>query len=109
MDTEKKTTAKKKTTTKKTEPTKAKATTTKKKAEPSVKDSVASEKKDTGKMYNVSVRTKLRVRSGAGTAYPIIGLLPNGYIVNVYDEQDGWAKVDEYKEQWVSMDYLRDI
>lgn len=61
------------------------------------------------KEMEVCVNTKLRVRSGAGTAYPIIGLLPNGYIVNVYDEKDGWAKVDEYKEQWVSMDYLRDL
>lgn len=111
MDTEKKTTAKKKPTTKKTEPTKAKATTkataTKKKAEPSVKASVASEKKDTGKMYTVSVRTKLNVRAGAGFSYPIVKFLKDGDRVIITSEKDGFGKIDE--SEWVSMNYLKII
>lgn len=107
MDTEKKTTAKKKTTTKKTEPTKAKTTATKKKAEPSVKASVASEKKDTGKMYTVSVRTKLNVRAGAGFSYPIVKFLKDGDRVIITSEKDGFGKIDE--SEWVSMDYLKII
>lgn len=107
MDTEKKTTVKKKTTTKKTEPTKAKATATKKKAEPSVKASVASEKKDTGKMYTVSVRTKLNVRAGAGFSYPIVKFLKDGDRVIITSEKDGFGKIDE--SEWVSMNYLKII
>lgn len=107
MDTEKKTTVKKKPTTKKTEPTKAKATTTKKKAEPSVKASVSSEKKDTGKMYTVSVRTKLNVRAGAGFSYPIVKFLKDGDRVIITSEKDGFGKIDE--SEWVSMNYLKII
>lgn len=105
MDTEKKATKKKTTTTKKTEPTKAKATATKKKAEPSVKASVASQKKDTGTMYTVSVRTKLNVRAGAGFSYPIVKFLKDGDRVIITSEKDGFGKIDE--SEWVSMDYLK--
>ena len=59
--------------------------------------------------YRVCVSSRLRVRGGPGTNYSVIGMLPNGYIVNVYEEDCGWGRVDEYKEQWVSMDYLEAI
>ncbi len=57
----------------------------------------------------VCVKTKLRVRSGAGKNFPIIGVLPNGYIVYVYETRDGWARIDETKQQWVCMEYLKTI
>lgn len=59
------------------------------------------------KTMTVCVNTRLRVRSGPSTDYEIIGMLPNGYEVDVWGEKDGWAKVDETKEQWVCADYLK--
>lgn len=59
------------------------------------------------KTMTVSVRTRLNVRSGPSTSYPIIGQLPDGYEVFIFEERDGWARIDETKEQWVSTDYLK--
>lgn len=55
----------------------------------------------------VCVNTRLRVRSGPSTDYEIIGMLNNGDTVYVFEERDGWSKVDETKEQWVCSDYLK--
>lgn len=103
MDTEKKET--KKRVTKKTEPAKEKVTTNKKKVEPVADVPVAPKYKE----MKVCTKSKLRIRSGAGMEYPIVEFFPNDTIVNVYEEKDGWARVDESNSLWVSMDYLRDI
>ena len=102
MDTEKKET--KKRVTKKTEPAKEKVATNKKVE--SVADVPVAPKY---KEMKVCTKSKLRIRSGAGMEYPIVEFFPNDTIVNVYEEKDGWARVDESNSLWVSMDYLRDI
>lgn len=111
MATEKKET--KKRVTKKAEPTKAKpaskATAAKKKVEPVVEPAIeasdAPVKKQEGKMYVVSVKTKLNVRKGAGFSYPVVKQLEDGDRVIITSEEDGWCKIDD--GEWVCRDYLK--
>ena len=108
MATEKKDT--KKRVTKKAEPTKAKATTTRKKkvepvVEPAAEAPVEPVKKQEGRMYIVSVKTKLNVRAGAGFSYPIVRQLDDGDRVIITAEEDGWCKIDD--GEWVCRDYLK--
>lgn len=107
----------KKRNTKKSEPAKAKATTkataAKKKVEPvvepvvepAVEASDAPVKKQEGKMYVVSVKTKLNVRKGAGFSYPVVKQLKDGDRVIITSEEDGWCKIDD--GEWVCRDYLK--
>ena len=111
MATEKKDT--KKRVTKKAEPAKAKATTkataTKKKAEPVVEPAAEAPvelvKKQEGRMYIVSVKTKLNVRAGAGFSYPIVRQLDDGDKIIATEAEDGWCKIDD--GEWVCRDYLK--
>lgn len=57
----------------------------------------------------VNVNSFLRVRSEPNTYSEIIGKLYNGDEVYVWGFEDGWAKVDETKEQWCSLDYLEKV
>lgn len=60
-------------------------------------------------LQNKSVKitaSLLNVRSGAGTNYAIVGSLKNGSIVEVYDEKDGWYKV---QNGWISKNYAKDV
>ena len=62
------------------------------------------------KIYKVvNVSSFLRVRDEPSTSGEIIGKLYNGQEVYVFDTYDGWAKVDETKEQWCSLDYLQEV
>ena len=50
------------------------------------------------------VNTSLNVRSGPSTGYNVVGSLSNGTQVTVYEEKNGWARIDANK--WVSAQYL---
>lgn len=58
-----------------------------------------------GKIYTVSVNTKLNVRYGAGMDYPIKYQLSNGDKVTVYEKEDGWGRIGD--DEWVCMKYLK--
>ena len=62
-----------------------------------------------GKPYMVCVNTFLNVRTGPSTSYPSIWKLYDGEVVMVFEEKDGWGKVDAYEEQWVCMKYLKAV
>ncbi len=59
----------------------------------------------TGKVYNAS---ELRVRSGAGTNYSVVGYLSNGDKVEIFERTtvDGtvWGRISK---GWISMDYVK--
>jgi hypothetical protein len=57
------------------------------------------------KQMTVCVNTRLNVRWGAGTDNPIKYQLQNGETVQIYEEQDGWARIGD--DAWVCMDYLK--
>lgn len=59
-----------------------------------------------GKKYTVSVNTHLNVRHGAGSGYPVVDKLYNGEEVTVYEEQNGFGRISEDMDIWVSMKYL---
>jgi len=42
----------------------------------------------------------LNIRTGIGTAYPVVGILRYGNIVNVYEVKSGWFRVGE--DRWCS-------
>lgn len=44
----------------------------------------------------VTARSGLRLRSGPGTDFDVIGLMPMGAAVHVRGIYDGWAKIDRY-------------
>lgn len=52
----------------------------------------------------VKVKSRLNIRSGAGTQNKIVGKLNNGVKVTVYETKDNWSRIGENK--WVSSDYL---
>ncbi|MFL5788964.1 MAG: N-acetylmuramoyl-L-alanine amidase [Flavisolibacter sp.] len=57
--------------------------------------------------YSMKVTVnKLFIRTGKGTSFLAIGSLYLGNVVQVWDVQDGWAKVNQNPEQWVSLIYL---
>ena len=61
--------------------------------------------------YRVTARDGLRVRSGSGTNYDVIKVLPRDTRVYVVREKDGWAAVDVegdgILDGWVSMEFLQ--
>ena len=59
-----------------------------------------------GKEYTVSVDSWLNVRHGPGTEYEVVAKLLDGDTVTVYEEQDGWGRISNDMDIWVSMDYL---
>lgn len=60
--------------------------------------------KTTGTKYTVRVNTKLNVRTGAGTEYPIVKQLSNGTSVTVTEKKNNFGKINT--DQWVCLDYL---
>lgn len=61
---------------------------------------------------NVPVLYKAAVTSGTGlkireapTGNPV-GILRYKQVVNIYEERDGWARIDAVKNHWVSMRYI---
>ena len=58
-------------------------------------------------MYKVCVNTFLNVREGPGTGYKAIWKLYNGDKVTIYEQKNGWGRIDDYG--WVCMDYLKEV
>ena len=57
--------------------------------------------------YEVTnVSSWLNVRNGCGKEYPVVDKLYNGDKVKVYETKDGWARISNDMDLWVSMDYL---
>lgn len=50
--------------------------------------------------------TQLNVRKGPGTNYQVIGVLGNGYTVQIAETNGGWARTES---GWVDMDYLSPV
>jgi len=48
------------------------------------------------------ITTALYKRSGPGSSYSIIGALLLGDIVDVFEEQDGWFRIESGAEVWCS-------
>ena len=61
--------------------------------------------KKAGKIYTVKTSSKLRIRSGAGKDFEIIGYLQNGTKVTASEEKNGWARIGA--GQWVDKAFLR--
>ena len=59
-----------------------------------------------GKKYTVSVNTHLNVRHGPGSGYQVVDKLYNGEEVTVYEEQNGFGRISNDMDIWVSMKYL---
>lgn len=56
--------------------------------------------------YRVSVSSTLRLRSGPGTNYSSLALIPNGTVLKVTETSKGWGKtVYQTKAGWISLDY----
>ncbi|ETI66962.1 SH3 domain-containing protein [Neobacillus vireti] len=50
---------------------------------------------------------QLRVRSGPGTSFPIVGFLNKGQQVTVLDQNENWCKISSSStEVWVASDFL---
>lgn len=60
-----------------------------------------------GEKYIVTnVSSWLNVRNGCGKEYPVVDKLYNGEKVKLYETKDGWARISNDMDLWVSMDYL---
>lgn len=63
-----------------------------------------------GEKYIVTnVSSWLNVRNGCGKDYPVVDKLYNGEEVTVYETKDGWARISNDMDLWVSMEYLKKI
>lgn len=63
--------------------------------------------KEVGTRLAEVTTTTLKVRKEASTASAVLGLVPDGDILNVLEEVDGWVKVDvEEGTGYVSADYV---
>ena len=62
-------------------------------------------------LYEATVTSALKVRTGPGTGYPQVDTLVAGEVVSVWKEQDGsgytWAKISETEALWVATNWLR--
>lgn len=67
-------------------------------------DNTAEQPVTTKIMYINTNSLNLNVRSGAGTNYSVVGSLPKGTQVTVYEEVSGWSRIGT--NQWVSSQYL---
>ncbi len=53
------------------------------------------------------VADTLSVREAAGTAGRVVKKLMRGIQVSVFEEKDGWCRIDALQPRWVSMRYLQ--
>ena len=60
---------------------------------------------NSSKTKTVCVNTRLNVRSGAGTNYPIVRQLKNGDKVTVYETSGDWSRIGN--GEWVCSTYLK--
>ena len=67
----------------------------------------ASGPEGTGQTGTVTAKSGLNVRSGPGTSYYIIRALMYGEKVTIYDTKNGWHKISNSKEEWVSGEYIQ--
>ena len=65
--------------------------------------------KPIGEYEVVNVTSWLNVRNGCGKNYPVVDKLDNGEKVNVYEIKDGWARISNDMDLWVSMEYLTKV
>lgn len=65
------------------------------------------EKLGIGKVYTVRVNTVLNVRSCGSTSCGVVRQLKNGTEVLVYEEKNGWGRIN--KGEWCSMNYLQKV
>lgn len=65
----------------------------------------------TNELYRAKVTATigLRIRSGAGLEYPQIGSLVYGQEVSVFEERNGWGRIDPAEQRWSSLQYLERI
>lgn len=57
----------------------------------------------------INITSFLNVRTGPSTKYASVGKLHNGDEVRVYQQKNGWAKIEKDRNRWVSMSYLSKI
>ena len=57
----------------------------------------------------INVTSFLNVRTGPSTKYASVGKLHKGDEVRVYQQKNGWAKIEKDRNRWVSMSYLSKI
>lgn len=50
--------------------------------------------------------TTLNVRSGHGASFPVVRRLSNNSIVQVFNESNGWSRINLASEEWVSSQFL---
>ena len=61
-----------------------------------------------GSMYQAAVTaTSLNVRSASNGSASFVRALKQGIIVNVYEEANGWCRVNPTEQHWVSGKFLR--
>lgn len=51
----------------------------------------------------------LNVRSGPGTANKVVDKIKKGTIVKMYEEKNGWTRIDRDEQRWVSSQYVKKI
>ena len=57
----------------------------------------------------VTATIGLKIRSGAGLNYPQVGSLKYKQEVSVYEERNGWLRVDPHRQWWSSGEWLERI
>ena len=57
----------------------------------------------------VTATIGLKIRSGAGLNYPQVGSLSFGQEVSIYEERNGWLRVDPHRQWWSSGEWLERI
>lgn len=56
------------------------------------------------KKYTVTAPSGLNIRSGPGTSYSVLKAVPNGTVLTITSQKDGWGRLQE--DGWVSMEYV---
>jgi rhodanese-related sulfurtransferase len=51
----------------------------------------------------------LNVRSGPGTANKVVDKIKKGTIVKMYEEKNGWTRIDHDEQRWISSQYVKKI
>lgn len=73
-------------------------------------DVFAADPTHTGVVDSSKVSSNLRVRSGAGTSYSVLGAVDPGTTVTIYEEINGWYKIAfENGYGYVSKDYITSV
>lgn len=60
-------------------------------------------KEDIIETVTVKVKSSLRIRTGPGTNYDIVGALYNNDTANIYEIKNNWGRIN--KNNWICLDY----